>query len=349
MRKPLVSVLIPNYNYSKYLGECLESVLTQTYDNFEVIVSDNQSTDNSYEIMARYREKFLNRGIWYDILQNKRNIGSAGNTEKCFSRSEGEYFIWLSSDDSLEPDAIDNMVKALEKYPSAGCVMTHRNEVDDKGTRKETAPFYNQSCFIHGEEQAAVYMMAGIAVSSQILFRKITYITMLHSKSLRFQLAGDWYDNFLMACVGDIVFIKKALVNYRVHGENETSRAELNLVQIFEHYNLLNAFCSTADSFGMTKPQQRYNEAVRKLGYMCLRYARKMIMNRQYLVAKKYLKLSTVFHDEMDSDSQYLELVECLGSKNPEEAVKNILEDGTYVRGVSYDPPESSVRIRELE
>lgn len=349
MRKPLVSVLIPNYNYDRYLEECLESVLQQTYDNFEVVISDNRSTDKSYETMMRYREKFLQRNIWCDITQNKRNIGSAGNTAVCFNRSEGKYFIWLSSDDCLEPDALDNMVQVLEKYPSAGYVMVHRNEIDDEGIKKETAPFYNQSCYIHGEEQAAVYMMAGIAVSSQILFRKSTYLNMGRSKVLRFQVAGDWYDNFLMACHGDVVYIKKALVNYRVHGENETASSELNFTGIFEHYNLLNAFCSTADSFGMSKPQQRYGEAVKKLGYMSLRYARKMIINRQYSVAKKYLKLSTVFYDEMETDVQYLELVKCLQSENPEAAVQNIITDGTYVRSRSYDPPEGSIRIEEFE
>lgn len=349
MKNPLVSILIPNYNYGKYLAECLESVLEQTYDNFEVIITDNRSTDQSYEIIAQYRKKFLERGIWCDISQNKRNIGSAGNTEKCFHRSEGEYFIWLSSDDSLEPDAIKNMVESLAKYPSAGCVMVHRNEIDDKGVKATTPPFYNQSCYIPGEQQAAVYMMAGIAVSSQILFRKISYLNMLKWKMLRFQVAGDWYDNFLMACVGDVVYIKKALVNYRVHGENETSSSELNLTGILEHYNLLNAFCSIADSFGMTKPQRRYEEAVKKLGYMSLRYARKMILNEYYSVARKYLTLATVFCENIESDAQYGELLKCLQSENPLEMVRKITVDGTYVRSVSYDPPDGSIQIEEFE
>lgn len=349
MKKPLVSILIPNYNYGRYLEECLESVLTQTYDNFEVIISDNRSSDNSYEIMTRYHEKFIERGIWCDILQNKRNIGSAGNTAKCFERAEGSYFIWLSSDDNLEPEAIETMVQGLETYPSAGCAMVHRNEMGDDGIRKATASFYNQSCLIPGEEQAAVYMMAGIAVSSQVLFRKITYLSMLRSKILRFQVAGDWYDNFMMACFGNIVYIKKPLVNYRVHGDNETTNSELNFTGIFEHYNLINAFCTIADSFGMTKPQQRYDEAIKKLGYMCLRYARKMILNEYYSVAEKYLKLSTIYYEKMDTDIQYLKLSDCLRAEKPKEAVKNLEVSSIDVRKNSYAPPENSIRIPELE
>lgn len=234
-------------------------------------------------------------------------------------------------------------------YPHAGFVMAHRNEMDDSGIKKETAPFYNQSCFVPGEEQAAVFMMAGIAVSSQILFRKITYQNMLKWKQLRFQVAGDWYDNFLMACVGDVIYVKKALVNYRIHGGNETSDSEANLMGIFEHYSLINAFRGLADSFGMSKPQKRYNDAVKKLGYMCLRYARKMILNQQYRVADKYLKLATILYDEMEGDARYIELAECLGAPDPAEAVKNLVVDGTYVRQISYDPPENSIRIEALE
>ena len=61
---PLLSVLIPNYNYGNYLGYCLESLLSQTYNNFEVLFSDNRSTDNSFEIAEEYRKKFMSRGIF---------------------------------------------------------------------------------------------------------------------------------------------------------------------------------------------------------------------------------------------------------------------------------------------
>lgn len=349
MRKPLVSILIPNYNYGRYLNECLESVLRQTYDNIEVIISDNQSTDNSYDIMQKYKAKFKEKNIWCDVLQNKVNIGSGGNTAKCFERSVGEYFIWLSADDSLKENAIELMVQALTKYPSAGCAMAHRDEVDDEGNMIAKPSFYNQSCFIPGEEQASVYMMAGIAVSSQILFRRFSYLTMLNYKHLRFQVAGDWYDNFMMACVGDVVYIKQALINYRVHLGNETSDSERNLVGVLEHYQLINAFCTIANNFGMTKPQKRYGEAVNKLGYMCLRYTRKMILDKQYEVARKYMKLATIFCGGIECETEYIQLAQCLDKENPIDALMEITNSEVFERLKSYDPPENSIRIPELE
>ena len=345
MEKPLVSVLIANYNYAQYLEECLESVLNQTYKNYEVIMSDNRSTDESYEIMGAYRDKFLSKGIWCDILQNKRNIGSGGNTAVCFHRSEGKYVIWLSSDDNLEPTALEKMVAAMEKFPTAGCVQVHRNEVDENGRVEETAPFYSKSCFIKGEDQAAVYMMAGIAVSSQTLFRKATYTQMLDGKHLRFQVAGDWYDNFMMACYGDVVYINEPLVNYRVHSGNETSVSEDNLIGILEHYQLINAFKTIADSYGMTKPQKRYEEAVKKLSKMCLRYAKRMLINDKATIAMKYLYISCAFDENIKVCEEYRLLMECITSDNPKESALQIVDGDTFVRTKSYDPPEGSIDI----
>ena len=120
-------------------------------------------------------------------------------------------------------------------------------------------------------------------------------------------------------------------------------------LRIFEHYNLINAFCSIADSFGMTKPQQRYEEAVKKLGFMSLRYARKMLLNQHYTVAEEYLKLSTIFYPEMKSDIQYKNLRTCLESENPSIAAKQLKLDAVYVRSQSYDPPENSIKILHFE
>lgn len=62
---PLVSILIPNYNYERYLKGCLESVLNQTYPNYEVIFSDNNSTDNSYDLALSYLPKFKEKNIFF--------------------------------------------------------------------------------------------------------------------------------------------------------------------------------------------------------------------------------------------------------------------------------------------
>jgi hypothetical protein len=95
----------------------------------------------------------------------------------------------------------------------------------------------------------------------------------------------------------------------------------------------------------MKKPQTRLPEAITKLGYMCLRYARKMILCEEYDIADKYLNLSTIFCNEIESDSQYRMLRQCLSEKNQDEARKLLDTDGIFRRTISYDPPEGFISI----
>ena len=93
MKKSLVSILIPNYNYDRYLRECLDSVLAQTYDNFEVIISDNRSTDNSYDTISCYKMFCKIKGISevqeilpYAIAGQKESISSGYRQTIAWSR-----------------------------------------------------------------------------------------------------------------------------------------------------------------------------------------------------------------------------------------------------------------------
>ena len=193
---PLVSIAIPNYNYGRYLKNCLESVLNQTYPNIEVIFNDNASTDDSYEIALSYRKKFLEKIIFYRVGRNKRNMGSEVNSRICLQYIEGKYMYFLASDDAVEPTFIERCVNVFETYPSVNCVMTHRKEIDENGKVSETPPFYRTSCVVKAEEQLAVFMMAGIAIPSQCMRRRTT--TLKQNKHMRnCQVAGDWMNNVI--------------------------------------------------------------------------------------------------------------------------------------------------------
>ena len=67
---PLISICIPNYNYGHYLENCLESLLAQTYTNYEVHFRDNHSSDESYEIAIKYRKRFQEKGIYFNVSEN---------------------------------------------------------------------------------------------------------------------------------------------------------------------------------------------------------------------------------------------------------------------------------------
>lgn len=345
-RKPIVSILIPNYNYGRYLRECLDSVLDQVYKNFEVIFCDNNSSDNSYEIALNYIDKFRTLGIHYEVIKNSKNIGSYKNSLKCISKAKGDYVIFLSSDDFLDKCFIQKTLNLVSNY-DVGMVMTHRNEVDEKGNIKKILPFYNRSCIIKGEKQAAVHMMAGIAVPSQCLINT-KLIKEIMKERISYKVAGDWYFNFNIACRANVGYIKEPLCNYRVHSDNETSQSERKLIGIFEHYQLINEFVDIAKEYGYEEVIGRYDIAVKKLGDMCLRYALKMFKNNYVKIAKKYLQLAPVFKETIVLDEMYMKMISWINMTH-EEVMYEVDKIENLERKVSYDPPEGSIYLEGVD
>lgn len=345
--EPLVTILIPNYNYGNYLSHCLDSVLNQTYKNIEVHFSDNASTDDSYKIAQGYREKFKQKGIYFKIIDNKRNVGSDANSKIAARDSEGDYIYTLASDDAIEPAFIEKCMAVFDKYPNVGTVIVNRKEIDENDVITEFPPFYNRDCVIKGEDQAAVYMMAGIAIPGQRMVRR-TVFNKVSSFGRIWNVAGDWYDNFLYACAGDVAYIKEPLVQYRVHTGNETNESEKKLLGITEHYQLINAFVSVANSFGMTKPQARFEEAVEHLGDMCLRYALRMLADHQVESAKKYMMLAPIMNGNISKNPQYEEMMK-LTFETPEDQLEDSVikykKVHSFNRKNSYDPPEGSADL----
>ena len=340
--KPLVSVIIPNYNYAQYLGNCLESVLNQTYSNIEVLFSDNASEDNSYEIAQEYRKKFLEKGIYFKLQDNKRNIGSDQNSKIAARDFEGKYLYVLASDDAIYPTFIEKCVDVLEKYQNVSMVMVNRDEIDEKGNITKLPPFYNTSCVIDGDAQAGVFMMAGIAIPGQRMSRR-TALAPLRQYFRNWNVAGDWYDNFLFSCVGDIAYIKESLMCYRVHTGNETNESERKLLGTTEHYQLIHAFLAVAEAFGRKKPKTRYEEAVKHLGEMCPRYALKMLDNNLPAIARKYLRLALVYNEEMEQNEDWKALKHIARDDDVariKEEVEAFKSTRNLNRTKSYDPPE---------
>lgn len=342
--EPLVSICIPNYNYGKYLRNCLDSILAQTYQNIEVLFRDNASTDNSMDIARSYEEKFMRRGINFYIFNNKRNVGSEENSCRLMRSISGKYVYVLASDDAIEPTMVEKCVKVFEEYPSVGIVMTNRVEMDDDGKYYDVPPFYNCNCVIPGDKQAAVFMMSGVAIPGQRMVKAgVCYQTKNYKK--RYQVAGDWFNNYLYICCNDAAYITEPLCKYRVHFGNETSESEMVLLGVMEHYKLINDFYEMAINFRQKEAMERYDEAVKKLGQMCLRYATRYLKHDMRDVASKYITLAPFFDVDIVHTSEYIKLKEL--SEYSDDALKDYIRNhdlGT-VRKTAYDPPEGSIVI----
>ncbi|HUJ09600.1 MAG TPA: glycosyltransferase family 2 protein [Verrucomicrobiae bacterium] len=127
--RPRVSIGLPVYNGERYLEVALQSLLTQTFQDFEIIISDNASTDRTAEICGRYAVQ--DRRIRY--YRNAENLGAAPNFNRTVGLAAGDYFQWACHDDVWLPTCLECCVAVLDRDPSVVLCHTLTRIIDDKG------------------------------------------------------------------------------------------------------------------------------------------------------------------------------------------------------------------------
>lgn len=214
MKGPLVSIIISNYNYRRFLREAVDSALNQTYSNIEVIVVDDGSTDDSKEIITTYEDRVI------PVL--KENGGQASALNAGFEVSKGKIAIFLDADDALLPDTVRRVVAAFEAHPGAAKVQYRQRIIDAHGRPTgETGPACYQP-MVSGDLRRRILQFhsyiwpstSGNAFASAIL-RQILPIPEVLYRGL-----PDIYLCNMSVMFGPIISLDKAGVLYRVHGEN---------------------------------------------------------------------------------------------------------------------------------
>ena len=344
--RPLVSILCYNYNYGRYLRECLESIFAQTYENIELCFSDNASTDDSWTIAQDFARKYPEK---MHITRNRKNFGVDDNFANCRRNMQGKYYINFCSDDVLHPEYVERCVDVLEMHPKAGLAIVNRAIIDEQGRRQEEPPFYNQSCIIPGEEQAAVYMMAGVNPSvSQIMYRQ----AIVDSRTVKGGLVTRYYGtrllDFNVSIDFDIAYLKEPLLMHRLHGQSDTNQADTSLLPVIGMYVLNHQFADIAAVRNLTQVTDRLPQSVEKLARLAIRYSVRSLLGKDEHTARRYFYLAMAMHPRIADDPTWKQLQEYWMG---EPALKaNLLErfrgsDNLAARSISYDPPPRSMPI----
>jgi glycosyltransferase involved in cell wall biosynthesis len=126
---PFVSIGMPVYNGEKYLEQALESILNQTYTNFELIISDNASVDGTGEIC----QSFARKDQRIKLSRNEKNLGASSNFNKVFHLASGKYFKWAAYDDLLAPDFLAECVAVLDHMPDVVLCFPKSMIIDENG------------------------------------------------------------------------------------------------------------------------------------------------------------------------------------------------------------------------
>jgi glycosyltransferase involved in cell wall biosynthesis len=207
MSNDLISVIIPCYNHAHFLGEAIESVLAQTYTKFELIVVDDGSTDNTFEIASKYREALI-------IQQKNKGLSAARNTG--LKASKGEYVVFLDADDRLLHNALAVNLAFLQDHPECGFSSGHVNYIGFDGSPIPTPKqvVMNQDYY---KELLLTNYIGGCP--GRILFKRSIFESIGHfNPSVNPTADYDLYlrvtRNFPIYCHDEIV------AEYRQHGSN---------------------------------------------------------------------------------------------------------------------------------
>ena len=242
----MVSVIIPNYNHARYLEQRLDSVFNQTYQNFEVIMLDDCSTDNSLEIMEKYKDN----PHLYQLAVNKTNSGLVFKQwNKGFSIARGD-LIWIAeSDDFCELDMLQKLVEAYCRNENTVLAYSPTVLVDEEGqqygvySREGRTQFFEGSIFI----KKYLTVNNGVYNASCAIFSREAALN-VKQDYLKYKGIGDWWFWIYIAQQGDVIIVNKHLNYFRQHGNNTTVKLTLDgtnhrdikvlLDYIYNHYHI---------------------------------------------------------------------------------------------------------------
>ena len=249
---PKISVIIPTYNRGQYITQALESVLNQTFHDYEIIVIDDGSTDNTQEILKKFEGKIISLRQDNQGISNTRNRG--------INESHGAYITFLDSDDFWAPDKLEEQVKILDAYPKVGIVYARMPIINERGEKIGMKP-----AGVSGKNFKELLEVWGDIPTSTVMTRRDCF-----EKAGLFESPLEPMEDIDMwiriARFYDLYEIEnKVLAYYRRHEEQITSkktRVYNGLLRIY------------------TKIYDNYPEAPRNLML-------KRIVENQYLLAKE--------------------------------------------------------------
>lgn len=221
MKLPLVSVIVPNYNHEKFLAQRLTSVINQSYQNFELIILDDCSTDNSKTIIELYR----NHPKVSHIVYNTTNSGSPFKQwQKGVTLAKGR-FIWIAeSDDYCDPLFLEQTMQVFQNNTALALVYVRSDKVDEQNTHtkefwpdKVSQTRWKTSYCVSGKYEIEHYLRYRNTIpnASACVFKTPQQIDW--AMLTKFKYTGDWVFWMLVIYQSDMAFISETLNHFRHH------------------------------------------------------------------------------------------------------------------------------------
>jgi len=234
-----VSVIIPNYNHSIFLNQRIDTVLNQTYRNFEVIILDDCSTDDSKLVIEQYRQ----HPQVTQIIFNESNGGTTFKQwEKGITLASGQ-LIWIAeSDDWCEPTLLEELVQGFIKDPN--CVLSYCQSycVNNYGNIHWISQHNQLTESIDGRDYSLKYMLKNNTIfnASMVLWKKDKF-PFIKKEFTTYKFCGDWLFWIELAQLGNVYVSGKILNFFRKHDLDVSSGAYHSGLNFIEALNLLSS------------------------------------------------------------------------------------------------------------
>jgi glycosyltransferase involved in cell wall biosynthesis len=277
-KNPLVSVVIPSYNHSKFIGRAIKSVLTQTYENFEIIIIDNHSEDDTDKIL----KKIHDHRIRVIKIYNKGIIAASRN--KGIKEAKGEWVAFLDSDDIWYPRKLEVLIDFAKKNPNYDLMCSDELRVDRVSQQNKLQVYGPVKRNIYRE---LVFFGNFISTSSVIIKKNFLVRSNLLFREKKDFITSEDYDFWiLLAAKGaKFKFIHKVLGEYIIHEENNSRKIDNHLKNTF---NVIKSFEVQGRKYARTA------EARLNLSYFILSLQNKNY-DKAFLYFKKSVSISLIF------------------------------------------------------
>lgn len=232
---PTVSVIIPNYNHAPYLKERIDSVLNQTYQDFEVIILDDCSPDNSVEVIEQYRS---NPHVSHILINEQNTRNTFIQWERGISMAKGRY-IWIAeSDDVAELQLLETLIGQLEQHPDASVAFCHSRLIDADGAllseQNTKNPAQPGQITIDGSCTFLRHLLIFnyIYNASMAVFRRDVY-DRANPDYKQFRYCGDWHFWASVCAAGRVIEVYDMLSRFRQHQRKVTEDSKKDVFHVW--------------------------------------------------------------------------------------------------------------------
>ncbi len=239
----MISIVTASYNYEQYITETIQSVLNQTYTDWEMIIVDDCSTDNSIEVIKSFNDNRIK------LFVNEKNLGLKGTVKRGIEEAKGDWVVFLESDDMITPDYLEKKVEIAKKYPDVNLIFNdceffgdEKRVFDFNAVLKRTRKILNEQTypidmFYYFYHSNKIFTFSSVMTKREDLL-KINYEPKL-------DCLLDWHLWVQLAYLGKFYYIPEKLTYWRLHSNSYVQTSTYKTPFDLQFKSYMDVFCRT--------------------------------------------------------------------------------------------------------